>query len=128
MLPLCEYRRDQDVRDAASRCLPSLVKAARNYPQDAQKLVRLFMETITRAAETEFDAELVQAQIYAMKECLETQLPNGSFLTAQEVNQLSEKVLRLLMQSDQRKSKNEEYKTSYNGELEEDELDLVEYD
>lgn len=32
------------------------------------------------------------------------------------------------MLSDQRKSKNEEYKTSYQGELEEDELDLVDYD
>lgn len=72
VLPLCEYRRDQDVRDAASRCLPYLAKAAKKFPKDAQKLIRLFMDTIIRAAETEFDAELVQAQIFAMKECLET--------------------------------------------------------
>lgn len=59
VVPLCEYKRDMDIRDAASRCLPGLAKATKNYPSDCQKLIRLFMETIYRAAENEFDAEVV---------------------------------------------------------------------
>jgi len=55
-------------------------------------------------------------------------LEQGPFLTVTEVNQLSEKVLKLLMKSDERKCKNEDYKVNYNGELEEDELDMVNYD
>jgi len=49
-----------------------------------------------------------------------------NFLTAQELNELSEKVLKLLMESDKRKTENEEI--SKEEEYDEDEKEMIKED
>lgn len=58
-----------------------------------------------------------------MKDCIDEV---GTFLTSEEINDLSEKVIKLLMESDKRKGDNETCKKE--DDVEEEERDLLEED
>ena len=58
------------------------------------------------AAEAEFDADVIISQVESLKDIVN--LVDAVFLSPENLNELSEKVVKLLMDSDKRKAQNED--------------------
>ncbi|EGR29723.1 importin 5, putative [Ichthyophthirius multifiliis] len=119
--PLCTYRYSENIRDTASKCLPGLVKCAEKEPHIQQNIVRYFIGILWDAANKEYDSEVMIAQINAMKSCIEN---TGDFMTSEELVNLSQKTVKLLLDSDKRKAESEKWKTEQ--EVDDDEKEIYE--
>lgn len=125
ILPLCNYSKNENIRTAASKCLPSLVSCVKNKePQKVSNIVRLFLNVLWNSASSEFEAEVIVDQISAMKECLDE--VGVKFLTNEEINEISQNLIKLLMESDKRKLENEKYKAEE--EVDEEEIEMLNED
>ncbi|EGR31191.1 hypothetical protein IMG5_116170 [Ichthyophthirius multifiliis] len=121
--PLCSYKYSESIRDQASKCLPGLIKCAQQQPETQKNMVRYFLGLLWDAASSEFDSEIIISQITAMKECIES---CGKFMTQQEIQSLSDKVIKLLLDSDKRKAENEKWKNEE--DVEDEEKNILEED
>lgn len=59
--PLCNYNTNENIRDAACRCLPGLVKCVKNQPQVCIQMVKYFISILHNAAVNEYDSEVIIA-------------------------------------------------------------------
>jgi hypothetical protein len=122
ILPLCNYNKNDNIRSAASKCLPSLVSCIKNeQPQQVQTVVKWFLAELWKSASSEFDANVIVDQVSAMRECIEE--INNKFLTPEELNEISQNLIKLLVESDKRKLENEKYKSE--GDVDEEEVELL---
>lgn len=85
----------------------------------------MFIGILYSAAQSEYDAELISTQINSMKECIDQA---GKFLTLQEINEFSTGTIKLLLESNKRKQKNEKYMNDQDVEDEEKDLYKLEKD
>jgi len=125
ILPLCNFTKNESIRTAASKCLPSLVSCVKNKePQKVSNIVRLFLNVLWNSASSEFEAEVIVDQITSMKDCLNE--VGVKFLANEEINEISQNLIKLLMESDKRKLENEKYKTEE--EVDEEEIEMLNED
>ena len=126
VLPLCNFTKNENIRTAASKCLPSLVSCVKNKePQKVSQIVRLFLNVLWNSASSEFEAEVIVDQITAMKDCLDE--VGYKFLTNEEIGEISQNLVKLLMESDKRKLENEKYKTEEE-DIDEEEIEMLNED
>lgn len=122
ILPLCNYNKNDSIRSAASKCLPSLVSCIKNeQPQQVQTVVKWFLAELWKSASSEYDANVIVDQVGAMKECIEE--VNNRFLAKEELDEISQNLIKLLVESDKRKLENEKYKSE--GDVDEEEVELL---
>ena len=125
VLPLCNFTKNENIRTAASKCLPSLVACVKNKePQKLSNIVRLFLNVLWNSASSEFEAEVIVDQITSMKDCLDE--VGGKFLSSEEINEISQNLIKLLMESDKRKLENEKYKSEE--DVDEEEIEMLNED
>lgn len=124
IVPLCEFNTDENIRRSSAKCLVSLIENVKSTGQQSGLFqgAKYFLGVILEAAKKEFDPEVIIDQVDCLKEIVDTvTLP---FMTAQEVNELSDQVFKLLLESDQRKAENEKIKKDE--EIDDDEKDMIE--
>lgn len=125
VLPLCNFTKNENIRTAASKCLPSLVSCVKNKePQKVSNIVRLFLNVLWTSVSSEFEAEVIVDQISAMRDCLDE--IGMKFLTTEEINETSQNLVKLLVESDKRKIENEKYKSEE--EVDEEEIEMINED
>jgi hypothetical protein len=83
----------------------------------------MFLATLWNAIATEYEAEVISCQIYVIKDCVDVV---GKYMTQKELEDLSEKILIALRDSDQRKLENEKLK--HEEDVEEEEVELLNED
>jgi hypothetical protein len=109
LMPILQKHSNEDIKKEACRCLPNLVHAVKLVDTDAAcSLAKHFIEVLIDAAEKEFDTDLVIAEIEALKEII-VKL-DVRFLNAQDLSAFSERIIKLLMVSDERKQTNTKMK------------------
>lgn len=72
------------------------------------------------STESEYDPEVIQDQISAMKDCIE--VTDAKFLEKAEIDQMGQKMFTVMKESEKRKKENEEWRKD-DQELEEEELE-----
>ncbi|CAD8070471.1 unnamed protein product [Paramecium primaurelia] len=107
IVPLSQFNSDSNIRSAACKCLVNLVKNVKetNNPQQLINGAKYFLGIILEAAFKEYDPIVIIEQINSIKEIIE--LVSQPFMTTEEVTELSDKVFKLLLESDRRKADNE---------------------
>ncbi|CAK67710.1 unnamed protein product (macronuclear) [Paramecium tetraurelia] len=107
IVPLSQFNSDSNIRSSACKCLVSLVKNVRetNNPQQLMNGAKYFLGIILEAAFKEYDPVVIIEQVDSIKEIIEQ--VSQPFMTTEEVTELSDKVFKLLLESDKRKAENE---------------------
>lgn len=123
ILPLCEFRYSDSIRQSASQCVPGLVKSAADAPEIQKNMVRFFLAKLIDATSQEYDSTVMITQITAMKDCIDSV---GKFMSQTELDQLSEKVIKFLLDSDKRIAENKQW--SKDEDVDEDEQEIFEED
>jgi hypothetical protein len=109
------------IKKEACRCLPNLVQAVKLVDNDAAcNLARKFIEILIEASEKEFETDVVIDEIEALKDII-VKL-DVRFLTAQELSTFSERIIKLLVVSDERKQSTTKMKQDEELEPEDNEL------
>ncbi|EAR88916.3 importin protein (macronuclear) [Tetrahymena thermophila SB210] len=121
--PLLDFKYAESIRESASKCVPGLVKCAGDNHEIQKNMVRYFLQLLLDATSTEFDSTIMITQISAIRDCIDSA---GKFMTQEELQSLSNKVIKLLLDSDKRKAENEKWKNDE--EVEEDEKEILEDD
>ncbi|CAD8204866.1 unnamed protein product [Paramecium octaurelia] len=123
IVPLCNFNTDENIRSAACKCLVSLIEnvKATNNVQQLVNGAKYFLGIILEAAEKEFDPMVIIEQVDCIKEIID--IVGQPFMTTEEVTQLSDKVFKLLLESDKRKAENE--KMSKEEDVDEDEKTVI---
>jgi hypothetical protein len=124
VFPLVEFKVNENVRATAASLLGSLtqVVAESGAPDAISKTVNLakvFLGKLWEVAVGEFDSETLTTQLEAIRTVLES--PNVAFLTAEEINVIGEKAIKILDDSIQRRLRNKEIEAEESDE-EEDEF------
>ena len=86
----------------------------------AVNLAKLFMSTLVTTMENEFDSDIVIVELETLKSVLEEL--GLCFLNEEEIKEFSEKMLKLLKNSDEKKVLN---KQSLSEDLDEEEKEMV---
>lgn len=86
-------------------------------------MVKYFIKILFEAAENEYDSDIINAQMHAMKDCIDE---IGTFLGLEEINQLTQKIISILEDSHKRKQGVDEL--GKEEDIEDDEKDLLEFD
>lgn len=89
-------------------------------PQAACRMAKVFFGLLIEAAEKEFDTELITDEVDTLKDI--TEKLDMRFLTPAELSELSERIIKLLITSDERKKVNADMKKEEELEPEENEL------
>lgn len=121
--PLLDFKFAESIREQASKCVPGLVKCAADNHEIQKNMVRYFLDVLLKATSTEFDSTIMITQISAITDCIDSA---GKFMTQEELQNLSNKVIKLLLDSDKRKAENEKWKNEE--DVEEDEKEILEED
>ena len=113
VLKAVSFTLNNNIRENAAKCLPDLLQVVKDsdYPTKDQillKMAYMFLESLWKEVEIEFDPETIRSQIYALKDCIEV---CGCFMNEKELEQLSTKILTLLSDSDRRKTESRKYKS-----------------
>ncbi|CAD8079878.1 unnamed protein product [Paramecium primaurelia] len=107
IVPLSQFNSDENIRSAACKCLVSLVKNVKET-NNSQQLIngaKYFLGIILEAAFKESDPSVIIQQIDCIKEIID--IVSQPFMTTEEVTELSDKVFKLLLESDKRRAENE---------------------
>lgn len=128
VLRATNYGNSEKIRRNAAKCLPALLEVVKDsaHPKKEEIMVRLsgaFMDALWTAISTEFEAETILHQIHAIKDIIDL---NGKFMNQTEIENLSARILKVLSESDLRKTENDNYKTE--GECEQEELEVLDDD
>ncbi|CAG9331653.1 unnamed protein product [Blepharisma stoltei] len=110
ILPLVGYPVNESIRSAAASICASLIVSLKEsgHPNSLSfvvPLARRFLSALWIAASQEFEIETLVAQLEAIKMLIET--PKTVYLSAEEVNNVGERVLKLLEDSLQRRSRHQ---------------------
>jgi hypothetical protein len=123
IVPLCTFSTDESIRKASAKCMVSLIENVKTTGQQAPLIqgAKYFLGVILEAAQKEFDPEVIIEQVDCLKGIINTvDIP---FMVSQELNELSDKVFKLLLESDQRKAENENI--AKEEDCDDDEKDLI---
>lgn len=121
LMPIIKEHSNEDIKKEACSCLPGLVQAVRLVdPEAACRLSKVFFKLLIEAAENEFDTEVITHEINTLKEI--TEKMNMRFMAANELSELTERIIKLLGTSDERKQVNASIKLGEELEPEENEL------
>lgn len=120
ILKAVTYTINNNIRERAANCLPLLLEAVKesNYEFKDQVLVKMahmFIGSLWQEVQKEFDPDTIMAQVVALRNCIDV---CGRFMTQQELDDLSSKILKLLAESDKRKTEMKDMR-----QLDEDEED-----
>ncbi|CAD8128052.1 unnamed protein product [Paramecium sonneborni] len=107
IVPLCQFNSDENIRSAACKCLVSLVRNVKetNNTQQLINGAKYFLGVILEAGYKELDPTVIIEQIDCIKDIID--IVSQPFMTTEEVTELSDKVFKLLLESDKRKAENE---------------------
>jgi len=75
--------------------------------QVAVNLAKYFMKTLVETIEKEFDTDIMITELETLKGCIDEL--NCCFLNETEVSEFSEKMLKLLKSSDEKKAHSKDY-------------------
>jgi len=125
VLPLVNYNTNENIRQTAAKCLPSLLACIKSKePETAANIAKTFLGTLWNAANSEFASEIIIDQIHSMRDVVEE--VGVKFMSAGEINEINEKIIKLLMDSDSRKNENEKFKQEE--DIEKEEIELIDED
>ena len=118
---------NDDIRNTSACTLASLVKSAKkgNLPvESVNNMATKFIQTLWKAIKTESETETMVIQTQAIKEIIEEIDP---FMQPVDIEQMTEQLMFMFKESDERKVKNEKMikERDADEEEDEDELDLV---
>ena len=127
ILRAVSYKVNNNIREKAAGCLPALLEVVKDSTHEMKdqvvlKLAHMFLNSLWKEVEKEYDPETLIMQISSFKNCIDV---CGRFMNKQELEELSSKILLLLSESDKRKTEKNKYK---NLEDEDDELAGYEVD
>ncbi|CAK69294.1 unnamed protein product (macronuclear) [Paramecium tetraurelia] len=107
IVPLSQFNSDETIRSAACKCLVSLVKVVKetNNSQQLMNGAKYFLGIILEAAFKESDPSVIIEQIDCIKQIID--IVSSPFMTTEEVSELSDKLFKLLLESDKRRAQNE---------------------
>jgi hypothetical protein len=121
LMPIIQKHSNEEIKKEACRCLPNLVHAVKLVnPEASFNLAKKFIEILIEASEKEFETDVVIDEIESLKEII-VKL-DARFLNSQELSAFSERIIKLLMTSDERKQTNTKMKQDEELEPEENEL------
>lgn len=102
LIPLLQKHSNEEIKKEACRCLPNLVHAVKLVNvEDSFILAKRFIEILIEATEKEFETDVVIDEIESLKEII-VKL-DCRFLNSQELSAFSERIIKMLMTSEQRK-------------------------
>lgn len=121
LMPIIEKHSNEEIKKQACLCLPNLVHSVKLVNPDAAfNLAKNFIRILIEASEKEFETDVVIDEIESLKEIV-IKL-DCRFLNSQELSEFSERIIKLLMTSDERKQTNAKMKQDEELEPEENEL------
>lgn len=86
---------NDDVKEEACKCLPSLVSAIKNTsPEGAINMTKFFMKTLVETIEKESDPTIICVELETLKSVIEDL--NLAFLSSVEIEEFSKKMLTML--------------------------------
>ena len=119
------YPHSEKIRKQASKCMPALLTVIQdsNHPNKQELKIKLgqgFLDALWTAIITEFDPETILQMVRAIRDIIDL---CGKFMKKDEIEETSVRILRVLRDSDQRKTENENYKKE--GDVEAEELEVL---
>ena len=128
VLRALNYNQSEKIRKQAANCLPALLEVIKDSNHQGKqelivKLASAFIEALWTTISSEFEAETIKEMIEAIKDCINHA---GKFMNSAGIEAISQRILKVLSESDLRKSENEKYKVE--GECEQEELEVLDED
>jgi hypothetical protein len=120
LIPIIKNHSNEEIKREACQCLPNLVSAVKGVDgAKACRMAKVFFGLLIETAEHELDTELVTDEVETLKDI--TQKLDMRFLTSSELSELTERIIKLLITSDERKKVNADMKKEEELEPEENE-------
>ena len=121
ILPLVNFNTNENIRQASAKCLPGLISSVKSKSiETAAQVSKAFLEVLWSAAHSEYASDIIIHQINSMKDCIEE--VGQKFMSPDEISNINQKIFKLLVDSDNRKTENEKFKKLEDVEKEEIEL------
>lgn len=120
ILPLVGYTVNPGIREVSATILASLIVVVKTAGQNPVSLAKIFLGTLWQTASTELDREGQVSKLEAIKTIIET--VKDPFMSAEEVNQSGENLIKILENSLAHRKRMEDAKAQGDDSESEDEL------
>lgn len=122
------YSQSEKIRRNAAKALPALIEVikdseVKNKDDIMIKISKVFIDSLWTTIAAELDPETILHMVHAIKDIIDL---CGKFMTLNEIEETSARILKVLSDSDLRKAENENYKQEE--ECEEEEIEVLDDD
>ena len=124
IIPLINHNSNENIRKAASKCLPKIISSVKGNFKLCSSITKSFIVVLWSAISIEYSTDILIDQFLSMADCL-TEI-GKEFLTDIEINEFNEKIMEQLINLDNRKKENEKMKEQE--DIEYNEIELLEED